>query len=396
MKFLVIAPQPFFSPRGTPFSVYYRTLVTAELGVDIDFLTYGQGQDVSIPGVRFFRGPRLDFLGPVKIGPSAVKLAHDFFLFFFMLRLLVVNRYQVVHAHEEAVFFALLLKPIFRFQLLYDMHSSLPQQLANFNFTTFKPLIRLFEWLERLSIARSEAIITICPDLYDYVNLKLPGNNRNFLIENSILEPVCLARQSMTNEGATPSSVPPVHHFKQQVVYAGTLEHYQGINILIEAIPLVVNQAPEAGFVIVGGTSEQVAFYSEQARGLGVAEKVVFTGRVSQAKARQYTEAADVLVSPRSSGTNTPLKIYEQLASGIPLVATAIYSHTQVLTDAVAFLVQPNADDMARGIIAALAPDGDGRVKAEAARQLYEEHYSRPVYIRKMQQVLESLRSCAA
>lgn len=392
MKVLVVAPQPFFSPRGTPFSVYYRTLISTELGADIDFLTYGQGQDVDIPGVRFHRGPKLAFLGPVKIGPSAVKLLHDFFLFFLMLRLLVKNRYQVVHAHEEAVFFALLLKPFFRFQLLYDMHSSLPQQLSNFNFTTFKPLIRLFEWLERMSLSRSEAIITICPDLFDYVNSVLPGNQRNFLIENSILEPVCLTRPAAANPETETSSALPGQHFKQKVVYAGTLEHYQGINILIDAIPLVIDRAPDAGFIVVGGTPEQVGLYREQAQRLGVSDKVVFTGRVSQAEARRCTEAADVLVSPRSSGTNTPLKIYEQLASGIPLVATAIYSHTQVLSDAVAFLVQPNGDDMARGIVAALAPGGNGPQKAQAAHKLYEDEYSRPVYVRKMQQVLESLR----
>ena len=392
MKFLVIAPQPFFSPRGTPFSVYYRTLVSRELGVDIDFLTYGQGQDVDIPGVRFHRGPRLDFLGPVKIGPSAIKLVHDFFLFFLMLRLLVKNRYQVVHAHEEAVFFALLLKPLFRFKLLYDMHSSLPQQLSNFNFTTFKPLIRLFEWLENKSLSRSEAIITICPDLYDYVNSVLTDASRNHLIENSILEPVCLARQSSTGQETTTPTPLPGQQFKQRGVYAGTLEHYQGIGILVDAVPLVLAQVPEAGFVIVGGAGEQVMQYTEQARRLGVADRVVFTGRVPQAEARRHSGAADVLVSPRSSGTNTPLKIYEQLASGIPLVATAIYSHTQVLTDEVAFLVQPEAGDMARGIIEALAPDGEGRQKVRAAQKLYEEQYSRPVYVRKMRDVLETLR----
>ena len=82
MKYLVIAPQPFFSPRGTPFSVYYRTLISAELGAEIDFLTYGQGEDVDIPGVRIMRTPKLGFLGPVRIGPSLLKLVHDFFIFF--------------------------------------------------------------------------------------------------------------------------------------------------------------------------------------------------------------------------------------------------------------------------------------------------------------------------
>jgi len=68
MKALVIAPQPFFSPRGTPFSVYYRTQVMSELGVKIDLLTYGLGQDVDIPNVRIIRIPHLRWLGPVKVG----------------------------------------------------------------------------------------------------------------------------------------------------------------------------------------------------------------------------------------------------------------------------------------------------------------------------------------
>ena len=57
---LVVAPHPFFTPRGTPFSVYYRTLVLAEAGVVIDLLTYGPGQDVDIPGCRIIRIPRLN------------------------------------------------------------------------------------------------------------------------------------------------------------------------------------------------------------------------------------------------------------------------------------------------------------------------------------------------
>jgi hypothetical protein len=58
MKGLVIAPHPFFTQRGTPFSVYYRASAMAELGEELDLLTYGQGFDVSIPGVRIIRGPR--------------------------------------------------------------------------------------------------------------------------------------------------------------------------------------------------------------------------------------------------------------------------------------------------------------------------------------------------
>jgi glycosyltransferase involved in cell wall biosynthesis len=94
------------------------------------------------------------------------------------------------------------------------------------------------------------------------------------------------------------------------------------------------------------------------------------------------------LVSPRSEGTNTPLKVYEQLASGIPLVATNIYSHTQVLNDSVAFLVKPNSEAMAGGLIRALQCNGEGKGKAESAKCLYDQKYSRPVYVEKMRHVL--------
>ena len=56
-------------------------------------------------------------------------------------------------------------------------------------------------------------------------------------------------------------------------------------------------------------------------------------------------QAAQVLVSARIHGTNTPLKIYEQLASGRPLVATRIWSHTQVLSESVCFLADPDIGD---------------------------------------------------
>jgi hypothetical protein len=163
MKALVIAPQPFFSARGTPFSVYYRTMLMAESGVSIDLLTYGQGEDVDLPGVRVIRTPALGWLGTVRVGPSALKLLHDTLIVLWAMALLLRNRYDFVHAHEESIFVALLFKPLFQYQLVYDMHSSLPQQLENFQYTSSRLLIRLFERLEEASLTSADAVITICP-----------------------------------------------------------------------------------------------------------------------------------------------------------------------------------------------------------------------------------------
>jgi glycosyltransferase involved in cell wall biosynthesis len=393
MKALVISPQPFFSPRGTPFSIYYRTLIMSELGVKIDLLTYGEGQDVEIPGLRIIRIRRFAFLGNVKIGPSFLKLFLDMFIFLKTVRLLLFNRYQFVHAHEEAVFIAYFLKPIFRFKLIYDMHSSLPQQLDSSQFTSAKWLISLFERLEDAVLRNADVIITICEDLYRLVQQKMPNKTAYILIENSIFDPVRLSANS-ENEHPIPSNgiLQDIPSHKKLVVYAGTLESYQGINMVIEAFKEVLRDYPNAFLVVVGGRTEQVANCRYLAANLNIASHCLFTGMVAKNIARQYIEKADVLLSPRISGNNTPLKIYELIASGKPLVATNIRSHTQVLDGEVAFLVEPDPGGMARGIREALSADKQASEKAKNAQKLYQRKYSREIYTQKIKQVLEFLK----
>ncbi len=393
MKILVVTPQPFFSPRGTPYSVYYRTLVSSEQGIEIDLLTYGQGQDVKIPNVNIIRIPRFSFLGDVKVGPSFLKLFLDVFIFFKMIYLLLRNRYKIVHAHEEAVFFAYFLKPIFKYKLIYDMHSSLVQQLTNFNFTTSKIITGIFKKLEDDCLKTADAVITICPDLYEYVNSLITNKSKHFLIENSIFDDVVLKNGKSSGVDfieVVDKTLAPEHN-KKLIVYAGTLEKYQGIDILINSFPYVVEKEPDAFLLIMGGNEKQVDYYKNLAESIGIKDKIVFTGRIPQQLVKKYNKLAKVLVSPRSEGTNTPLKVYEQIASGIPLVATNIYSHTQVLDNEVSFLVEPEPKAFAKGIIQAMKNENLKEQKIANAKKLYEIKYSREVYSKKLKQLFEYL-----
>jgi len=390
MRALVIAPHPFFTPRGTPFSVYYRTLVTAQLGVEVDLLTYGEGQDVVISGVRIIRIPRIPLTGNVPVGPSGKKLVLDCVMAVWTLWLLVRHRYDFVHAHEESVFFCLWFKPVFRFKLVYDMHSSLPQQLSNFKFTKSRVPVRIFEWLETAALRAATAVITICPDLAEAVTPKLHNPASHFLIENSIFDDVAL------------SAFDPPHRVDQTlmmslpnvplIVYTGTFEAYQGIDLLIDSFAKVREQRTDAALLLVGGTPEQVEHYRARAESQGLNGSCIFTGRVPQTTARCLSRRAAVLTSPRVLGTNTPLKIYEQLASGIPIVATRIHSHTQVLDDDVCFLVEPTPDAMAAGILGALNDTDRTEAVTRRASELYESRYARPVYEEKMRRLIQLLR----
>src|SRR5258705_4764895 len=77
MHILMIAPEPFFEPRGTPFSEYHRIRALLDLGHTVDLVTYPFGKDVELAGLRIFRAARPPFVTRVKIGPSAAKLALD-------------------------------------------------------------------------------------------------------------------------------------------------------------------------------------------------------------------------------------------------------------------------------------------------------------------------------
>jgi glycosyltransferase involved in cell wall biosynthesis len=393
LRALVIAPQPFFSYRGTPFSVYYRTLVAAELGVECDLLTYGQGHDVRLPGCRVYRIPELRWLGQVRVGPSLLKALFDALMVIWTIGLLCRRRYTFVHAHEEAVFWCLWLKPVFRFRLIYDMHSSLPEQLDNFKFVRVPLLRRLFARWEKKALHRADAVITVCPALRDVAIAGGADAGRTWLIENSIVDPIGVQFDSETREEGAARAESARRWVDGRgganiIIYAGTLEAYQGIDRLLEAFSQVSLAIPEVGLLIVGGLPRQIDAYREMAARLGIADTTCFAGLLKQSDTRDLYQRCAAAVSPRATGKNTPMKVYELIALGVPLVATRIESHTQVLNDEVCTLTGIAPRELAEGILWVLANPDLARKKAARAIQWYGENYSRRSYANKLQRVL--------
>jgi glycosyltransferase involved in cell wall biosynthesis len=102
-----------------------------------------------------------------------------------------------------------------------------------------------------------------------------------------------------------------------------------------------------------------------------------------------YLSAGDILVSPRSSGTNTPLKIYSYLRAGKPIVATRLLTHTQVLNDDVAVLTEPHPEAFAEGILTLMRDPDRARRLGRNARRLSEESYSYERYVENTRRLLE-------
>jgi glycosyltransferase involved in cell wall biosynthesis len=132
-----------------------------------------------------------------------------------------------------------------------------------------------------------------------------------------------------------------------------------------------------------------------QARDAGVHAVTIFAGERPSEEIPLFLDAADVLVSPRSTGTNTPLKIYQYLRAGRPIVATRLLTHTQVLSDEVSVLTAPTPDGLAAGILTALADPAAARELGERARLLAESKYSYEAYLARTREAVDRLSGAA-
>jgi glycosyltransferase involved in cell wall biosynthesis len=391
MHILMIAPEPFFEPRGTPFSEYHRIRALLDLGHTVDLITYPFGRDVAMPGLRIVRCVRPPLVTRVRIGPSFAKVPLDIALAITAMRQGLRHRYDLVHSHEEGSAIGVGLAAVLGVPHLYDMHSSLPQQLSNFAFSRSRTLRALFTVLERFVIRRSRVTIVICPHLQEIVQTIHPAA-RTVLIENAPGAGDGPTRGSgrAVRESLGLSSSTPI------VLYTGTFEAYQGLELFLAAARRVHDVHEDARFVLVGGDAEQTARLRGQAEALGLSGRTVVVGERPAEDIPAYLDAADVLVSPRSTGTNTPLKIYQYLRAGKPIVATRLLTHTQVLTDEIAILTEPTPTAFAEGIVRALNDEALARRLGEQARILSETRYSYDAYLDRTREACAALADVPA
>lgn len=378
MKILMVAPEPIFEPRGTPLSVVGRLKAFSDMGHDVDLVTYPLGEHVQLPQIRFLRTKKIPGIQNIKIGPSLTKIPLDFLLMLKTYNQLRRKKYDLIHTHEEAGLWGTAFSRWFGIPHIYDMHSSLPQQLGNFNFSRSAWIRRLFESLERWVLKYASAVITICPDLERHVADQFPERG-SIRIEN-VLDYAMVFGE--TDQSETIRARYDLNG-KRVALYAGTFEPYQGLDMLIRAAGIAL-QKESIMFLMVGGHADQVQTYRKQVDHAGLSSHFIFTGQVQPAEIPSYMRCADLLLSPRISGTNTPLKIYGYLRSGLPIVATRMWTHTQVLSDETAELTGTSPESFAEGIIHVLRDLKSSKSKVRSARKTADEKYSYAIYQEKL------------
>ncbi len=375
-KILFLAPQPFFEARGTPINEKLLVTALSELGYEVDMLTYPHGDDVQIPNVTIKRIPRIPGVGKAPIGPSKEKIIYDAVMFFYAFRMMFSKRYNVIHAVEESVFIAWVLNKVFGVSYVFDMDSHMSDQLKYGGFAKSGALLHYFKAMELLSMRRSGVVITVCQYLTDIAE-KIVDKSQVVQIED-IPPPLSpppdgVTKESLRRECKIPDASPVV-------LYTGNFEKYQGVELIMDSAPVIVESEPSVRFLIVGGSPKDVARYRGVAESKGLAENFVFTGSKPIELMPVFMEMADILLSPRLDGTNTPLKVYTYLASGKAIVATDLPTHTQVLTKDLAILTKPEKMEYADGVLLLLKDQALRNQLGKKGRALVEQKYNFNVF----------------
>ena len=381
-RILVVAPQPFYEDRGTPIAVRQVLEALSELEYDVDLVTYPVGSAIDIPRVRFFRAPNPLRIRHVPVGLSARKVLLDATLLSTLHARLRAERYACIHAVEEAAFPAVVLGRRHGVPVIYDMQSSLPEHLARHAFFRAWPartiVQRCEEWLLRRAdwVVGSAGLAARVRELAPTTRVR----EWRFAALGPQTSPDSVAARR--RELQIPSGAPVV-------LYSGTFEPYQGIPDLIAAIPTVLASCPAAVFVLVGASGAAGEAVRRQTADLEKQGAVRFVERQPRDRIPSYLAIADVLVSPRLEGGNLPLKIFDYLATGRPIVATDVLSHRAVLTDERAVLVKPTADALARGITDVLTDAERARRLGAAARAYADHEFAWPAFVESVRELYE-------
>jgi glycosyltransferase involved in cell wall biosynthesis len=378
----MIAPTPFFGDRGCHVRILEEVRALARHGIESQIATYPTGRDLdeltihraaNVPGVR-----------AQDLGPSYGRVALDASLLATAMTAVRRFRPDVIHAHlHEGIAVGAVLRRSFGIPLIGDLQGSLTEELIDHRFLGPRGAVpalvrRIEQWLVRrpdrvLVSARATASLLAEQGVDPHRIEWLPDG-----VDLEQFHPM-------------PADVTLQDRFglrnKQVIVFLGVLTAYQGVDLLLEAVPLVVRQVPDAHFLIMGYPHEEE--YRRRAHAQGLSACVSLPGRVPYDQAARYLTLGIVAVSPKQSLTEANGKLLNYMACGLATVATDTPVNRDALGEAGLYAPVGSASALA-GRLVELLQDPVRRVElGHALRRRAETYFSWPALSHRLVDIYE-------
>ncbi|HEX2282418.1 MAG TPA: glycosyltransferase family 4 protein, partial [Thermomicrobiales bacterium] len=272
------------------------------------------------------------------------------------------------HLHEGALIGGVIGRAL-RKPVLFDYQGSLTEEMLDHHFIPAGGLReRVMRRIERVIDRLPQVIVPSGSAAEEYLRERGDGPRRVRLIADAV-DPERFDPELVRDAGAVVRRRLGIPATAPVVVYLGLLAEYQGTPLLLEAASLLLARNPEL-YVIVAGYPGADA-YAALAEQLGIADRVLFPGRIPYDDAPALLAAGDVAVAPKHSMTEGNGKLFNYMAMELPTVAIDTGPNRQVLGDLGHLVPAGDPTALARGILDALEDTQERRaaLRARAAER---------------------------
>ena len=232
---------------------------------------------------------------------------------------------------------------------------------------------RLTRALESHVLKRASAVTTICEGLRgDIVARGIPAG-RVTVIPNA----VDISRFSFGNRPDPERQRQLGLEGKTVLGFIGSFYAYDGLTLLLQAMPGILQAEPDTRLLLVGGGPEDMRLKS-MADAAGLQDSVIFTGRVPHDEVQEYYNLVDIFVYPRQSmrltDLVTPLKPLEAMAQGRLVLASDVGGHRELIRDGEngRFFHAGSSEDLQRAVLDMLRDRTGWQAQREAGRRFVE------------------------
>lgn len=345
----------------------------------------GRGDQVDVLALRKEGDARFEILQGVnvyRIQERQVNETSQFMYLFRILRFLIasallltknqfIKRYDVIHVHSVPDFlvFAAIVPKLLGARVILDIHDILPEFYASkFGASKDSFLFKSLVWVEKLSIAFSDHVIIANHLWYDRLLSRSVAAEKCSVVINYPDPKIFAPRAKCPADG------------KFIILYPGSLNHHQGLDVAIGAFARVAGEMPGAEYHIYGEGSTKPALI-QLASDLGMSDRILFHDALPTEEIAEIMAASDLAVVPKraSSGFGNEAastKIMEFMSLGVPLIVSNTKIDTFYHDDTrVRFFESENEADLGEAMLE-LWSDPDLRAQLVAGASQYIEQNS--------------------
>lgn len=346
-----------------------------------------RSNDIKIehPNLRYI--PRFDI-------PGIRSISYDLSLMFYLVYYCLTFKPDVIYARKPALGLSpVLITKIFGLPYVVELNGLKKDDILALNPNSKNIVVRMLDFVEWVNYSFANSIISVTPEIKNWLTLDygIPETKIE-IIENGVNSDIF--RPIDKKEAVGQLDLDLNYRY---VCFVGGLAPWHGVEYLIEAAPLVLKELPNIKFLIVGDGPMKDRLMG-LVNNLKLSDHFIFTGNVPHAHIPYYIGSSDLCTAPFIPGRNTktglsPLKIYEYLACGKPVVASDLSGVREIVTESHGgILVEPrNAEDLGQAIIHILTSGHNTIAKPDELSKYISEHHSWASVAKRTENVLTNV-----